>query len=710
MLRKFLQSLIALFRKKPKLESTSAETPPTPEFLTPNDEKKPKKWAGFSLFGKKGDKAAGKTRSELKAEKKAAKKQAKADRLAAKKAAKEQTKADKLAAKQAKKKPSKPKKEKPRKEKGQSADKPGILARLFKRAGAATPPSTAAKATSSKHWFWQPVRASWDIYRQVILASLLINLFSLASSLYIMTVYDRIIPNKAIESLWALSLIIFIILIFDFAVKTIRASLIDAASARVDRFVSDKLFRRIARRNMDMSKQTLTGLNHIIRDFDVLKDVIGSASFTIFVDLPFILLFIFVLFYVGGPLAIIPATIVPLIILFGFFMQPMMRKQGVIALQEAGDKNLVVSEMVSGIETLKTIRGLDMLQNRWLNSVVNQGEALQNSRFIGQTILNVTQFGQQLSQIGIVILGVFLIADKSLTMGQLIACVILSGRALAPLGNLTQLISRLDQAHVAFNNIDRLMQETSREEETSQFLKRGRLEGRVDVNALTFQFEGKTTPALRDVNLTIKANERVAILGRIGSGKSTLLNAIAGLCDVRDGTVRLGGVNLAHLRADDLRENVGIVLANPVFFSGTIRENILMGNPDATDADLLEAAQLAGADEFINDLPDGFDFHISQNGKELSSGMRQVLSIIRAIISRPAVLLLDEPTTSMDAQAEKLVVQTLARVTQNMTCIIATHRGALLEIVDRVIIIDQGRTVADGPTKDMLERIQAEQG
>lgn len=681
---KLVQFIRRLFGRRTTPKPTAIKNPPKPEFLKTPSGAKPAKPSFFSSLFKSGDKKKkGKTNATKEKPAKLAKK----------------TKA------------SKPPKAKKQKEEGRNS---GIFAAFRRKPSAPnkpakTPPKAGPKATN-QHWFWEPVRASWDIYRQVILASLLINLFSLASSLYIMTVYDRIIPNKAIESLWALSLIIFVILIFDFAVKTIRASLIDAAGARVDRFVSEKLFRRIARRNMDMSRQTLNGLNHIIRDFDVLKDVIGSASFTIFVDLPFILLFIFVLFYVGGPVAIIPATIVPLIILFGFFMQPLMRKQGLIALQEAGDKNIVVSEMVSGIETLKTIRGLDMLQNRWLNSVVNQGEALQNSRFISQTILNVTQFGQQLSQIGIVILGVFLIADKSLTMGQLIACVILSGRALAPLGNLTQLISRLDQAHVAFNNIDHLMQETSREEETAQFLKRGRLEGRLDTNALTFQFEGKATPALRDINLTIKANERVAILGRIGSGKSTLLNAMAGLCDVREGTVRLGGVNLAHLRADDLRENVSIVLASPIFFSGTIRENILMGNPEATDADVLQAAQLAGADEFINDLPDGFDFHISQNGKELSSGMRQVLAIIRAIISRPAVLMLDEPTTSMDAQAEKLVVATLARVTQNMTCIVATHRGALLEIVDRVIILDQGRIVADGPTNEMLERIQAEQG
>ena len=695
-MRKFLDLMLTLFRWRAKPQISAVDSPPKPDFLSvPIDDEPRKKRFGFAFGGwKKGNQSKKPALREKANEKKA-------------------TSGSLLSMFRRRNASNSGNEEK------QPGSKPmsriGLWRALFGRAQSAdanSPPShpKAGFLFTADHWFWQPVRASWDIYRQVILASLLINLFSLASSLYIMTVYDRIIPNQAIESLWALSLIIFIILIFDLAVKTIRASLIDAASARVDRFVSEKLFRRIARRNMDMSRQTLGGLSHIIRDFDVLKDVIGSASFTIFVDLPFILLFLFVLFYVGGPLAIIPAIIVPLIILFGFFMQPLMRKQGVIALQESGDKNLIVSEMVNGIETLKTIRGLDMLQNRWLNSVVNQGEALQNSRFIGQTILNVTQFGQQLSQIGIVILGVFLIADKSLTMGQLIACVILSGRALAPLGNLTQLISRLDQAHVAFTNIDRLMQETSREEETGQFLKRGRLEGRLDINALTFQFEGKSKPALRNIDLTIGANERVAILGRIGSGKSTLLNTMAGLCDVRDGTVRLGGVNLAHLRADDLRENIGIVLANPVFFAGTIRENILMGNPDATDADVLQAAKLAGAEEFINDLPDGFDFHISQNGRELSSGMRQVLSIIRAIISRPAVLLLDEPTTSMDAQAEKLVVSTLARVTQDMTCIIATHRGALLEIVDRVIILDEGRIVADGPTKDMLERIQAQQG
>lgn len=665
---RFSDRIKALFKRKEKPQETDdavVDAPPPPEFLVPEDNgKKP----GFlaRLFRRKTKAEAPQTK---KSEQKPTKAAFKLPRFSFKR-------------------PGAPKQPKP----------------------AASNPSMTSKLAifRSEHWFWSPVRASWDIYRQVILASLLINLFSLASSLYIMTVYDRIIPNKAIESLWALSLIVFIILVFDFAVKSIRSSLIDAAGARVDRHVSEKLFSRITRRNMDMNRQTLTSLGNIVRDFDVLKDVIGSASFTIFVDLPFILLFITVLFYVGGPIAIIPAAIVPLIIVFGLIMQPILRREGLVALKQAGDKNLVVTEMVAGIETLKTIRGLEMLQNRWTNAVVNQGEAVQGTRKIGQLVQNVTQFGQQVSQIGIVIYGVFLIADRSLTMGQLIACVILSGRALAPLGNLTQLIGRLDQATVAFNNLDKLMNETSREEAASKFIRRGRLEPRLNITDLSFRHEGKPSPALSDINLTIAPNQNVALLGRIGSGKSTLLNTMAGLTNITNGQVQIGGVNMNHMRTDDLRENIGIVLSDPVFFAGSIRENILMGNPEASDTDILEAAELAGAASFINDLPDGFDFHISQDARELSSGMRQVLSIIRAIISQPGILLLDEPTTSMDAQAEKLVVDTLARVTQNMTCVIATHRGALLEIVDRVIILDQGRVVADGPTQDMLERINAE--
>lgn len=665
---RFSDRIKALFKRKEKPQETDdavVDAPPPPEFLVPEDNgKKP----GFlaRLFRRK----------------------TKAEAPPTKKSEQKPTKAAFKLPRFSFKRPGAPKQPKP----------------------AASNPSMTSKLAifRSEHWFWSPVRASWDIYRQVILASLLINLFSLASSLYIMTVYDRIIPNKAIESLWALSLIVFIILVFDFAVKSIRSSLIDAAGARVDRHVSEKLFSRITRRNMDMNRQTLTSLGNIVRDFDVLKDVIGSASFTIFVDLPFILLFITVLFYVGGPIAIIPAAIVPLIIVFGLIMQPILRREGLVALKQAGDKNLVVTEMVAGIETLKTIRGLEMLQNRWTNAVVNQGEAVQGTRKIGQLVQNVTQFGQQVSQIGIVIYGVFLIADRSLTMGQLIACVILSGRALAPLGNLTQLIGRLDQATVAFNNLDKLMNETSREEAASKFIRRGRLEPRLNITDLSFRHEGKPSPALSDINLTIAPNQNVALLGRIGSGKSTLLNTMAGLTNITNGQVQIGGVNMNHMRTDDLRENIGIVLSDPVFFAGSIRENILMGNPEASDTDILEAAELAGAASFINDLPDGFDFHISQDARELSSGMRQVLSIIRAIISQPGILLLDEPTTSMDAQAEKLVVDTLARVTQNMTCVIATHRGALLEIVDRVIILDQGRVVADGPTQDMLERINAE--
>ena len=295
------------------------------------------------------------------------------------------------------------------------------------------------------------------IYGQVIAASVLINLFALASSLYIMTVYDRVIPNKAVESLWALTLIMVVVMGFDFAMKVVRGSFVDAASARIDRVVSENLFVRVARRDINLNKQATGALANTVREFDLLKEVIGSASFSVFADLPFVLLFLVVLYLIGGPVAAVPAMVVPGVIVFGLLAQPIMRRLTLMGMMQGRGKQAVMVEMISALETLKTIKGLSMLRLRWLQAVVNQSAANRKGRLTTQLVQYVTQLGQQISQVGIVVYGVYLIADGSLTMGQLIACVILSGRTLAPLGQITQLLGRMNQAVNAYRNLDEIL-------------------------------------------------------------------------------------------------------------------------------------------------------------------------------------------------------------------------------------------------------------
>jgi ATP-binding cassette subfamily C protein LapB len=557
--------------------------------------------------------------------------------------------------------------------------------------------------TYQEHWFFGPVLACKKIYFQVIWASVLINMFALASSLYIMTVYDRVVPNNAIESLWALTSMIGVVIVFDLAMKIIRGVFVDSASARIDKRVSSALFERIARHDANLSKTATGALAGTVRNFDMLKDAFGSASFTVFADLPFIFLFIWVLYLIGGPIAIVPALIVPLVILFGLGLQPIIKRMTELSQAQGKSKQAVMVEMISALETVKTVQGISMLRNRWLNSVVHQSKSNTKTKMTSQLAAQFAQFSQQVSQVAIVVYGVFLIADGGLTMGQLIACVILSGRTMAPLGQLTGLLGRMNSALSAYKALDELLGKPSEEEERAEQVSRATIKGDVEFRNVSFTYEDQPEPVLNDISFKLNAGERLAIVGRIGSGKTTLLRLLCGLNPPDKGAVLVDNADIRHIRPDDVRRNIGVVMQNPVLFSGSIRDNILMGNPSASDEDLIEAARLSGAESFIGMLPGGFDFPLSEQGRELSVGMRQSVAIARAIVGNPNILLMDEPTAPLDSAAEAAMVENLDVVTKGLTTIFVTHRGAMLQIADKVLALENGRIAAFGPKDEVLK-------
>ena len=557
--------------------------------------------------------------------------------------------------------------------------------------------------TYQEHWFFGPVLACKKIYLQVIWASVLINMFALASSLYIMTVYDRVVPNNAIESLWALTSMIGVVIVFDLAMKIIRGVFVDSASARIDKRVSSALFERIARHDANLSKTATGALAGTVRNFDMLKDAFGSASFTVFADLPFIFLFIWVLYLIGGPIAIVPALIVPLVILFGLGLQPIIKRMTELSQAQGKSKQAVMVEVISALETVKTVQGISMLRNRWLNSVVHQSKSNTKTKMTSQLAAQFAQFSQQVSQVAIVVYGVFLIADGGLTMGQLIACVILSGRTMAPLGQLTGLLGRMNSALSAYKALDELLGKPSEEEERAEQVSRVTINGDVEFRNVSFTYEDQPEPVLNDISFKLKAGERLAIVGRIGSGKTKLLRLLCGLNPPDKGAVLVDNADIRHIRPDDVRRNIGVVMQNPVLFSGSIRDNILMGNPSASDEALIEAARLSGAESFIGMLPGGFDFPLSEQGRELSVGMRQSVAIARAIVGNPNILLMDEPTAPLDSAAEAAMVENLDVVTKGLTTIFVTHRGAMLQIADKVLALENGRIAAFGPKDEVLK-------
>ena len=557
--------------------------------------------------------------------------------------------------------------------------------------------------TDRGHWFFGPVLSCKAVYLQVMWASVLINVFALASSVYIMTVYDRVVPNNAIESLWALTVMIACVIIFDLIMKILRGIFVDRAGARVDQKVSAALFERIARHDASLTKTATGSLAGTVRNFDMLKDAIGSASFTVLVDLPFIFLFIYVLYLIGGPLAYVPLVIVPSVILFALVLQPIIKRMTELSQTQGKSKQAVIVEMIAALETVKTVRGISMLRNRWMNSVLHQAKSSMKTKVTSQLAAQFAQFGQQVSQVVMVVYGVFLIADGSLTMGQLIACVILSGRTMAPLAQLTGLLGRMNSALSAYRALDELLGGTSEEEARADQVERPSIEGAVEFRNVTFTYEDQPEPVLSDVGFKLAPGERLAIVGRIGSGKTTLLRLLCGLNPPDRGAVLIDTADIRQIRPDDVRRNIGVVMQNPVLFSGSIRDNILMGNPDASDADLLEAAKQAGVDAFVSALPGGFDFPLSERGRELSVGMRQSVAIARALIGKPNILLMDEPTAPLDAQAEAAMVASLDAATKGLTTVFVTHRGAMLQMADKVLALENGRVAAFGPRDEVMK-------
>jgi len=559
------------------------------------------------------------------------------------------------------------------------------------------------RQSASQHWFFGPVLRSKRLYMQVILASVFINIFALVGAFYIMTVYDRVIPNEAMESLLALTIGVCIVMTFDFIMKVLRGVFTDQAGVNIDHDVAENLFGRLAQ-NDNVSGQKATGaMANTVKDFDNLKDFLASASFVVFADLPFVILFIFVLYSIGGPIATIPGVIVIAVLLVGILVQPIIRRLTFNAMQDGQSKQAVLVEVLNSLETIKTLSGVQLLRNRWMNSVTRQGAVTAKSRFWTQLSSNFSQLGQQASQVGIVVYGVVLITSGNLTMGSLIACVILSGRTMAPLGQLTSLLGRFNQSVNAYKNLNELMAEPTLEASRLGQIRRGKITGDIRFSHVSFRYPGQKQDTLKNLNLSIKAGEKVAILGKIGSGKTSLLRLLAGIYEPNEGSVQIDQTGVGHIHPEDLRAGLGVVLQTPMLFSGSVKENLLLGKLDATDEDVIEAAKQAGIDEFIGQLPNGYETILTERGQQLSGGQRQAMCIARSLISNPSIIVMDEPTSAMDSNTEQQLMFRLKSLFEHKTLIVITHRGTLLSLVDRVIIMDSGRIVADGPKEDVLK-------
>ena len=554
-----------------------------------------------------------------------------------------------------------------------------------------------------QHWFWSAVSSQKSHYLQVIVASFFINIFALVSAFYVMTVYDRIIPNDARESLLALTLGILIIIFFDFIMKSLRGAFTDKAGSAIERAVGERLFDHLARNYQLVTQRQVGAVSSTVRDFEHLKEFVSSASFTALVDFPFILLFLAVLWNLGGIVAAIPAVVVVCVILITLGVQPLIRRVAQQGMQENQSKQGVLVELLTGMETAKTLPGLGMLRDRWLGSVGRQLTQTTRSKAFSLLAINAAQTGQQLCQVGVVAYGALLIADGSLTMGSLIACVILGGRTLAPLAQITSLINRYSQAKSAYQALDQMFSIEDREGQAVEFIRRSDCSGELEFKAVTLAYPKAGHPAVENITLKIHACQKIGIVGPIGSGKTSLLRLAGGLIEPTAGQVFVGGVDVTHWHPDDLRQQMAIISQTPTLFTGTVAENIRLGNPTATDNQIIAAAEVAGVADFVNQLENGLDTHLFERGAQLSGGQKQAICIARAVIADPKILIMDEPTSAFDHISEQRLVQRLGPWVEDRTLVVITHRPPLLALVSDVAIIDAGKIKSLSPKSKVLK-------
>lgn len=552
-------------------------------------------------------------------------------------------------------------------------------------------------------WLLDPIRANKRLYLQVFLAAALVNLFGLATSLFSMTVYNRIVPNNALDSLVALSLGVAIVLVFDFVLRMIRGYFIDVVGQRIDRTVGTAIFDRMLTMRLGDRKSSSGAFAGMLREFEALRDFFASATLAAIVDVPFIVLFLVVIWAIGGGLVLVPLLLIPLVIGVGWLSQPALARLAAQGMTDGMSKQGVLVEAISGLETIKSSSAGPLLARRWATAVRDHAAVSLRQRLIAAISINVAQSAQTICYVGVVIAGVTLIAKGGLSMGGLVAVSILAGRAVSPLSQIANLLTRITHTRTAYAHLDRLMQGGSESRSDISYLRRPVLDGAIEFRHVTFRYPGASARALDDVSFRIEPGERVAIVGRVGSGKSTITRLILGLYEPSEGAVLVDDADVRQLHPNDLRHNIGAVLQDVFLLTGSVRENISLGEPAIDDAAVLRAARISGTHDFIGTTANGYDLRLADRGEGLSGGQRQSIAIARALAHERPILLFDEPTSAMDIQSENALITRLEPELRGKTVILVTHRQSMLRLVDRLIILDKGRVVAAGPRDDVLK-------
>lgn len=565
-----------------------------------------------------------------------------------------------------------------------------------------------AEKIETRHWLVRALAPYWRTYLRVVVAAFFINMIALASPLFTMNVYDRVLPNKAIPTLWVLAIGIMVAYLFDYLLKTARASLIDHAGRSADLRLSQMIFDKVLNTTLASRPLSTGEYANRVMQYEFVREFFTSNTIGLVIDTAFVFIFLIVIYLISGWLAVIPAVALILSVGIGFYAQAKIGHRMAASANEASKRQSLLVETISTIETLKSLRAEATMLRRWQELMKHSSRTSEEIKHISTNAINLTALIQQLVGVLIVIAGTYEFSEGRLAMGAIIATVMLASRAGAPLGQIAMTLARFRQATLSLRILDQVMEQPEDRPATVGFVNREIRRGGFAFQDVSFQYPGSDQPVISKLSLNVAPGERIGIIGRIGSGKTTLGRLLDGLFVPSEGRILIDGVDIRQYHMSEVRASVAVAGQSSDLFSGTVKENLLIGRADATDEELLEVARMTGVEEFVSRHPRGFDMPVGERGNNLSNGQKQAMTIARLLLTKPKIVFLDEPSGAMDLASERHLLNRLSTAfDRNTTLLVATHRFSMLDLVDRLIVLDKGKIVADGPKKSVIEAMQA---
>ncbi|MEM9159705.1 MAG: type I secretion system permease/ATPase, partial [Verrucomicrobiota bacterium] len=564
-------------------------------------------------------------------------------------------------------------------------------------------PDSKAEAAHPKNWFWGTLWKYKKIYANVVLAAVFINLFAIAGTLFVMNVYDRVIPNNATDTLWMLAIGVSIVYFFDFALKTLRGMLIDKAGKNADIIMSGFIFHRIMGIKIANKPASAGSFANQVKGYESLREFFTSASLTTIIDLPFVCLFIAFLAYIAGPIALVPIAAIGIILAVASIMHIPLKRAAMKSHGASAQKHAILVESINGFETIRGLSASGLFQRRMEDCLSKNARSEIESRRYSSIASNFTSYLTQMASVVIVVISVYRIQAGEMSMGALIGCTILCTRAMAPIGQVAALLSRLQQSLVSLKGLNEMIALPQEREEGRDYIRKSNFEPRIEFKDVEFAYSDEAAPALKNATFSIEPGEKIAILGRVGSGKSTLLKLLLGFYQPSNGMVLINGTDIRQLDPAEVRRRIGYIGQENLLFHGNLKSNVNMAAPWADEDDIIESSQIAGVERFASRHPLGYDMQVGERGDLLSGGQKQAVNIARALLPKPSLVVMDEPTSAMDANAEREFITNIEKYSKNgnRTLILSTHKPSMLKLADRIIVMDQGKIAADGPKADV---------